>query len=176
MAQLARPQPRTLHEPGKATWPSLVFALLSWTVHGSSAAPAARARRQHRALPWDAYQCPLRHASLVPEPDLSPEGDHPPGMDGRLCRSRRIIAKHGCLRHRGRCLDNRHPQQDRGAGRRADSGARSTPLVTQAGGVVNCGATGLGRLLGPGRDRSFQITRQRRQDVAQRDWCQPVRR
>ncbi len=48
------------------------------------------------------HQCPLRHASFVPEPDLSPEGDHAPSMDGRLCRSRHIIAKHGCLRHRGR--------------------------------------------------------------------------
>jgi len=60
------------------------------------------------------HQCPLRHASFVPEPDLSPEGDHAPSMDGRLCRSRRIIAKHGCLRHRGRRLGNRGPQEDRG--------------------------------------------------------------
>jgi len=60
------------------------------------------------------HQCPLRHAGFVSEPDLSPEGDRAPSMDGRLCRSRRIIAKHGFLRHRGRRLGNRDPQEDCG--------------------------------------------------------------
>ena len=74
-----------------------MFALLNWTVHESSAAPVAlRARRQRRALPWDAYQCPLRHASLAP--GLISRLKVTSARYGRaaLSRSRRIIAKHRC--------------------------------------------------------------------------------